>query len=130
LTGRISSGAGVDIFARDLESHFIFFQGHPEYDDHSLQREYMRDIARFLAGERNEYPAIPADYFDDATEEMLANFEQRARTEREPELAAELPGLTLRPDVPAGGAATTIFRNWLDFLSADVCTLSSETIRK
>ncbi len=122
--------AGVDIFARDFESRFIFFQGHPEYDDHSLQREYMRDIARFLAGERKEYPAIPADYFDDTTEEVLANFEERARTSRKPELAAELPGLTLRPDVPAGGAATMIFRNWLDFLGADPCTLSSETIRK
>jgi len=122
--------AGVDIFARDLESRFIFFQGHPEYDDHSLQREYMRDIARFLAGERREYPEIPADYFDDMTEEVLANFEQRARTSRKPELAAELPGLTLRPDVPAGGAATMIFQNWLDFLGADARTLPSETIRK
>jgi homoserine O-succinyltransferase len=90
----------------------------------------MRDIARFLAGERREYPEIPADYFDDMTEEVLANFEQRARTSRKPELAAELPGLTLRPDVPAGGAATMIFQNWLDFLGADARTLPSETIRK
>jgi homoserine O-succinyltransferase len=125
-----SAEAGVDIFARDFESRFVFFQGHPEYDDHSLQREYMRDIARFLAGERNEYPAIPAAYFDAATEEVLANFEQHARSECKPEIAAELPGLTLRPDVPAGGAATTIFRNWLDFLGADARALSSETMRK
>ncbi len=43
-----SDVAGVDIFARQLESRFIFFQGHPEYDASSLQREYMRDLARFL----------------------------------------------------------------------------------
>jgi homoserine O-succinyltransferase len=114
-----SNEAGVDIFARDFESRFIFFQGHPEYDALSLQREYMRDIARFLSGERENYPAIPASYFDATTEDILVNFERRARAERKAELAAELPGLILRPSVPAGGAATTMFRNWLDFLGEE-----------
>jgi homoserine O-succinyltransferase len=125
-----SADAGVDIFARDDESRFIFFQGHPEYDALSLQREYMRDIARYLAGERKDYPAIPVSYFDSETEAVLANFEQHARARRNPELAAELPGLTLRPGVPAGGAATTIFRNWLDFLGDDARVRPPESVRK
>jgi homoserine O-succinyltransferase len=125
-----SEQAGVDIFARDFESRFIFFQGHPEYDALSLQREYMRDIARFLAGERKDYPAIPVSYFDTATEEVLADFEARARAHRKVELAAELPGLTLRQSVPAGGAATTIFRNWLDFLGQDARVQPPESVRK
>jgi homoserine O-succinyltransferase len=125
-----SAEAGVDIFVRELESRFIFFQGHPEYDALSLQREYMRDIARFLSGERKDYPAIPACYFDAATEEVLRQFEAHARAERKVELAAELPGLTLRPGVPAGGAAATLFRNWLDFLGAEAPALSSEPLRK
>jgi len=108
--------AGVDIFARQLESRFIFFQGHPEYDPSSLQREYMRDLARFLSGERDSYPNIPAGYFDAATVIQLESFEQRARANRDPVLAAELPGLMLRPDIAAGAAANTIFRNWLGFL--------------
>ncbi len=108
--------AGVDIFARQLESRFIFFQGHPEYDASSLQREYMRDLARFLSGERDSYPNIPVGYFDAATVAELEAFEQRARAKRDPMLAAELPGLTLRPDIAAGAAANTIFRNWLGFL--------------
>jgi homoserine O-succinyltransferase len=111
-----SDTAGVDIFARQLESRFIFFQGHPEYDASSLQREYMRDLARYLAGERDGYPKIPAGYFDAATVEQLESFELRARADRNPMLAAELPGLTLRPDIAAGAAANTIFRNWLGFL--------------
>ena len=111
-----SDVAGVDIFARQMESRFVFFQGHPEYDGLSLQREYMRDLARFLGRERNDYPAVPADYFDAITEARLASFERRARAERDPTLAAELPGLTLRPDTPSGAAARLIFRNWLDFL--------------
>jgi homoserine O-succinyltransferase/O-acetyltransferase len=125
-----SEQAGVDIFARDFESRFIFFQGHPEYDALSLQREYMRDIARFLAGERKDYPAIPVSYFDTPTEEVLADFEARARAHRKVELAAELPGLTLRQGVPAGGAATTIFRNWLDFLGQDTRVQPPESVRK
>ena len=48
-----SDEVGVDIFARRMPSRFVFFQGHPEYDALSLQREYMRDIARFLAGQRD-----------------------------------------------------------------------------
>jgi homoserine O-succinyltransferase len=125
-----SKQAGVDIFTRDFESRFIFFQGHPEYDALSLQREYMRDIARYLAGERDAYPAIPASYFDATTEDILVNFERRARSERKAELAAELPGLTLRPSVPAGGAATTMFRSWLEFLGEEARALPSESIRK
>ena len=111
-----SDAAGVDMFARQLESRFIFFQGHPEYDSSSLQREYMRDLARFLNGERDLYPNIPAGYFDADTVAELQNFETRARATRNPMLAAELPGLTLRPDLAAGAAANVIFRNWLGFL--------------
>jgi homoserine O-succinyltransferase/O-acetyltransferase len=111
-----SDAAGVDIFAKQFASRFIFFQGHPEYDALSLQREFMRDLARFLAGSRDEYPAIPVHYFDAATEAHLNAFERRARARRDPTLAAELPGLTLRGDIAAGVAAHIILRNWLAFL--------------
>lgn len=112
-----SDRAGVDIFARKFDSQFIFFQGHPEYDALSLQREYMRDLARFLAGERDEYPAVPASYFDPPTEARLARFRERALVARAPTLAAELPGLTLRSDIAAGLVAKIIFRNWIGFLA-------------
>jgi homoserine O-succinyltransferase len=112
-----SPEAGVDIFAKELRSHFIFFQGHPEYDALSLQREYLRDISRYLAGERDVYPAIPAGYFDTETEIRLARFEKRARAERKLPLSVPLPHLTLRPDIAPGAAATAIFGNWLEYLS-------------
>lgn len=112
-----SDAIGVDIFARQLSSRFIFFQGHPEYDALSLQREYMRDIARFLSGQRDEYPNLPFAYFDSPTEQVLKQFEARARASRDPTLAAGLPGLTLRPDLAAGAAARLLFRNWLSFLA-------------
>jgi homoserine O-succinyltransferase len=112
-----SPEAGVDIFARRLgSSEFIFFQGHPEYEALSLEREYLRDISRFLAGERDTCPAVPAGYFDTETEEKLASFAKRASTERRPALSTELPDRTLRPDVATNAAATAIFRNWLGYL--------------
>jgi homoserine O-succinyltransferase len=115
-----SHEAGVDIFAKKFHSHFIFFQGHPEYDPLSLQREYRRDINRFLKGDRDVYPTAPFGYFDNETEQRLAKFRERARIERNPALAAELPNLALRSDIATGFAAKIIFRNWLSFLADDV----------
>jgi homoserine O-succinyltransferase len=112
-----SPEAGVDIFAKELQSRFIFFQGHPEYDALSLQREYLRDISRYLAGERDSYPAVPASYFDIETEAKLTRFQERARRERTPALSGELPRLTLRADIGTDDVATAIFRNWLAYLS-------------
>jgi homoserine O-succinyltransferase len=114
-----SREAGVDMFGKQLGSQFVFFQGHPEYDALSLEREYLRDISRFLAGERDSYPAFPAGYFDTETEDKLLGFERRASVERRPALSAELPSRTLRQDIAAGAAATTIFSNWLGYLSGD-----------
>jgi homoserine O-succinyltransferase len=124
-----SPEAGVDIFAKQLRSRFIFFQGHPEYDALSLQREYLRDISRFLAGERDTYPAVPVGYFDIATENRLARFEQRARAERKLPLSVALPHLTLRPDIAPGAAATAIFGNWLEFLSEGTRAASPHAAR-
>lgn len=117
-----SQQAGVDIFVRQYASRFVFFQGHPEYDALSLQREYLRDIGRFLARERETYPAVPSSYFNAETEEKLARFEKRARHQRHPSLAGELPALTLRTDLAAGSAAAALFRNWLGFLAEDAET--------
>ncbi len=112
-----SHEAGVDIFVKELRSQFVFFQGHPEYDPLSLEREYLRDISRYLAGERDGYPAVPAGYFDTETEDRLARFARRAGVERRPALSAELPDRTLRQDIAASNAAAGIFRNWLRYLS-------------
>ena len=125
-----SNVAGVDVFARQFQSRFIFFQGHPEYDASSLQREYMRDLARFLAGDRDDYPEIPAGYFDPTTVEQLTSFESRARTQRDPLLAAELPGLTIRHDIAPGAAAGVIFANWLAFLGEDARAKQHATSRR
>jgi homoserine O-succinyltransferase len=115
-----SAQAGVDIFAKRLRSHFVFFQGHPEYDALSLQREYLRDITRYLSRQRDIYPAFPVGYFDADTERKLANYQKRATAERTIPLSVELPHLTLRSDLAVGVAAAALFRNWLEYLSDSV----------
>jgi homoserine O-succinyltransferase len=125
-----SPQVGVDIFAKQLRSQFVFFQGHPEYDALSLEREYLRDITRFLAGGRDSYPAFPVGYFDTETEDRLLDFERRARVERRPALSAELPSRTLRQDNAAGAAATAIFANWLGYLSGGTQTALAHAERK
>ena len=117
-----SPEAGVDIFTKQFSSRFIFFQGHPEYDALSLQREYLRDITRFLGGERDGFPAFPHGYFDSETEHKLAGFRKRASAERKLPPSAELPNLRLRRDIAAGAAATAIFGNWLEYLFVSSCS--------
>ena len=112
--------AGVDIFAKRLRSHFVFFQGHPEYDVQSLQREYLRDITRYLARQRESFPEVPKGYFDGETERKLANYRKRASAERQIPLSVELPHLGLRSDLATGVAAAAIFGNWLEYLSDGV----------
>jgi homoserine O-succinyltransferase len=114
-----SEAVGVDIFSKRQGSEFVFFQGHPEYDAPSLQREYLRDIGRFLTDEQEFYPNIPEGYFDAATIVSLENLRNRALAERRPELIDELKKLSLKPTVTAEAevAATTIFRNWLGYLA-------------
>lgn len=124
-----STRGGVDSFAKDFGSQFIFFQGHPEYEALSLEREYLRDISRFLTSERDSYPGLPVDYFDTETEQKLAAFAVRAQTERRPTLSTELPDRTLREDIAADAAATLIFQNWLVFLAEHARATSPETSR-
>jgi homoserine O-succinyltransferase len=111
-----SPRGGVDSFAKDFGSQFIFYQGHPEYEELSLEREYLRDISRFLTGERDRYPGIPFGYFDAETEQRLSVFASRALSERRPTLSMDLPDRTLRHDIATGAAAAVMFRNWIGFL--------------
>jgi homoserine O-succinyltransferase/O-acetyltransferase len=114
-----SKEVGVDIFTKRQRSQFVFFQGHPEYDCFSLQREYLRDIGRYLAGDQELYPNTPQGYFNAPTIFALEEFRASALAERNPGLIGKLPKLTLQSNVIVEPevAATTIFRNWFHYLA-------------
>ena len=114
-----SAEAGVDLFAKQWRSLFVFFQGHPEYDPEALAREYRRDIARFLRGERPDHPAMPHGYFDSPTAEALDAFAALARADPAAVSLSDLPrGLAPRADLLAAWQTTVrpVVRNWLDLL--------------
>ena len=115
-----STEAGVDMFARDGASLFIFFQGHPEYEAASLLGEYRRDFGRYLRGERETAPALPNGYFDALTAARLAKLQGAPRRTGgrncSPNFPTRWPNAGLRNGWH--GAATQIYRNWLAYLSA------------
>jgi homoserine O-succinyltransferase/O-acetyltransferase len=113
-----SAHAGADMFVTQRNSVFFFLQGHPEYDPGSLLREYRRDVARFLAGERNHYPEMPCCYFDDSTAAALAIFRQAALGKRRIDLLSNFPAVTEEKLAdPWREPATLIYTNWLSYLA-------------
>jgi homoserine O-succinyltransferase len=115
-----SSDAGVDTFARERNSVFLFFQGHPEYDAATLLREYRRDIGRFLRGDRETYPAMPEGYFDADAAAPLAAFRERALVYRHEDLLGFFPMAAVEARLPHSWrpTAVAIYRNWLAHLAA------------
>jgi homoserine O-succinyltransferase len=101
-----SAVAGVDTFAKQDGSFFLFFQGHPEYDADTLLREYRRDAARFLAGEREHYPA-------DA-------FRARALADRSADPIADFPKSALEMGLKClwRAAALGVYEKWAAYLTA------------
>jgi homoserine O-succinyltransferase/O-acetyltransferase len=115
-----SPEAGVDAFAKQGRSLLVFFQGHPEYDQRALLREYRRDIGRFLRAERNSYPAMPRGYFDPVAADALTRFQERALLERDERLLDSFPGAFVESRLTpmTRASAVRLYANWLSYLSA------------
>ena len=116
-----SKDAGVDTFVKQRGSLFVFFQGHPEYEAHSLMLEYRRDIGRFLRGERDTYPPMPQGYFDEDTVNALTAMRERALSDRREEVLADFPTALAAGKVTNTWRATarSLYRNWLAYISAE-----------
>ncbi|MBV9862912.1 MAG: homoserine O-succinyltransferase [Alphaproteobacteria bacterium] len=114
-----SPRAGVDIFAREGRSLFVFFQGHPEYDAGALLREYRRDVGRFLAGERESFPELPFGCFDEADRAAFDAFRKQALRDRRSDGMPAFPAITSDPTTsPWRTTAVRIYANWLSLLAA------------
>lgn len=118
---RRSHEVGVDLFVRERgRSLFVFLQGHPEYDGDSLAREYRRDVGRYLAGDRDDLPNLPAHYFPDDAAGTLSAFAEMAAAGRSPELFSRFPSIDARPPLQSAwqDGAASLFRNWLALVAA------------
>jgi homoserine O-succinyltransferase len=110
-----TSDGGVDTFVKQDAELFVFFQGHPEYESETLMGEYRRDVGRYLKGERDTYPFLPLDYFEEETERSLREIEAKARASRQEELFDEVSAVLngVRIHNTWRSTASLIYRNWL-----------------
>jgi homoserine O-succinyltransferase len=123
-----SAEAGVDLFVKKKKnSLFVHFQGHPEYGAQTLLKEYRRDIKRFLRGERETYPTMPAGYFGETTTLTLNDFRKTAISDRREETLASFPeGIAVQGlENTWQPSAICIYRNWLQYVESRKISPSS-----
>jgi homoserine O-succinyltransferase len=110
--------AGADMFMKQRKSLFLFLQGHPEYDQGSLLREYQRDVGRYLRSEKDAYPQMPRDYFDAASAAAMLRFRAHALARRSPDLLADFPAVNVEGKSARAwrAPAVRIYANWLSLL--------------
>jgi len=113
-----SDDAGVDAFAKERKSLFVFFQGHPEYEADTLLLEYRRDVGRFLKRETDTYPSMPQGYFGEDTVDALTAVRERALSDRRQELLADFPTALVAGKVKNTwhSTAVSVYNNWLLYL--------------
>lgn len=131
-----SEEAGVDCFVKmKSRSLFVYFQGHPEYQAHTLFKEYRRDIKRYLRQERETYPTAPVGYFGNDATTCLAEFQRKAITHRSEAVVNDFPETFLVSSLQNGwrSSAVSIYSNWLALLSerrAEAFAYASMRVRR
>jgi homoserine O-succinyltransferase/O-acetyltransferase len=102
-----SADAGVDVFVKQRrKSLFVHFQGHPEYGEQTLFKEYRRDVKRFVNHERETYPTMPQGYFDAAASNLLIEFQKSAIADRQECVMSLFPEVAIIDDLKNGWHAT------------------------
>ena len=111
-----SEDAGVHMAVSPDQTGIVYFQGHPEYDTHSLLKEYKRELLRYLAGELASPPPAPENYFPADASVIVEQFLEQAK---QAELKQEiLPALLEEKiedllDNTWGDTAKSLINNWL-----------------
>ena len=78
-----SEEAGIHLAVSEDRFRLVFFQAHPEYDTISLLKEYKREVGRFFAGSRADYPPFPVNYFTPRVQAILDEYGDQVCTTRE-----------------------------------------------
>ncbi len=107
-----SEDAGVLLATSGDGLQFVFLQGHPEYDTQSLAKEFKREVMRYLAGQRKDFPACPSHYFNADAQAVIDQFRHAVAIG---EAASEYPERRLNADLDNTWIDTgkSIFNNWL-----------------
>lgn len=115
-----SEETGADAFVHEEGSLLLFFQGHPEYEDTTLLKEYRRDVGRYLSGQQPHYPTLPRGYLSPEAAALLAEFREAALADRTAALLERFPFARVAAALENRwrGAAIALYRNWLAFILA------------
>ena len=108
--------AGVQM-AVEPDGCRISFQGHPEYEAVSLLKEYKREVLRYLSKEREDYPPLPDNTFNDRAADRAEAFRERALPRSgNTGLIEEFPEAALACEMRHSWKEISrkLFRNWLD----------------
>jgi homoserine O-succinyltransferase len=111
-----SKEAGAHLAVSPDGFRIVFFQGHPEYDDISLLKEYKREIMRFYHGEVNDYPPFPENYFNETVRQIFSDYEAQVRLCQKTSLTLrELPEALILEHIDNTwrDTAKAVFNNWL-----------------
>ncbi len=109
--------AGIEILAFSQDADFdiavssdgfkwIFLQGHPEYDAVSLLKEFHREVVRFIAGERSDYPQYPLNYLNDTAKDRLSRYRN--------DLLSALDSSVELPQFPESEILPSIANTWIE----------------
>ncbi len=112
----ISPEAGVHLAVSPDGFRIVFFQGHPEYDDISLLKEYKREVMRFINLEIDEYPPVPVHYFNTEAQAIFHAYAKQVQTARKNQLPIpSFPDQEVEPflDNTWRDTAKAVFNNWL-----------------
>ncbi len=77
-----SPEAGAHLAVSPDGIRIVFFQGHPEYDEVSLLKEYKREVIRFYQNERDDYPPFPENYFNEIATQILLDYETHVKDKK------------------------------------------------
>ncbi len=111
-----SKEAGVHLAVSPDGFRIVFFQGHPEYDDISLLKEYKREVLRFYYDEASCYPPFPEHYFDEAVQQIFNDYQEHVKMSKSTgAVLDDFPeSLVLdHIDNTWNDTAKAVFNNWL-----------------
>ncbi len=111
-----SEQADVHLAVSEDGFRMVFFQGHPEYDNISLLKEFKREVLRFRNGQRDDYPPFPDNYFSNVAQAILNEYRlrcDRAIDNQQP--LPEFPEAIILPHIDNTwhDSARAVVENWV-----------------
>jgi homoserine O-succinyltransferase len=111
-----SEEAGVHLAVSPDGFRIIYFQGHPEYDNISLLKEYKREIISYFNNKRRYYPPLPKHYFCPRVIQKFRGYEQQVVVAKQQQQMLPLfPEAAVLVDIDNTwrDTAKSVFNNWL-----------------